>query len=100
MRQIALSRPVNALNVIDFLPANWLNSTHPETPFTQHRIVMRQTPEGRQTLFDERLKTVTGGQTHTREIVPGELAAVPREHFGLELEADAVTLIRPFPATA
>lgn len=84
---------------IDFLPANWLNSTHPETLFTQHRIVMRQTPEGRLILFDERLKTVAGGQTRTREIVPDELPAVLREHFGLEPEADAAPSIRPFPAT-
>lgn len=68
---------------IDFLPANWLNSTHPETLFTQHLIVMRQTPEGRVILFDDRLKTVARGATTTRDIVESERAAVLAEVFGL-----------------
>jgi len=72
---------------IDFLPANWLNSTHPETLFTQHLIAMRQTPEGRVILFDDRLKTVTRGATETRRIEPHELDAVLRERFGLDRSA-------------
>lgn len=71
---------------IDFLPANWLNSTHPETLFTQHRVVTRQTPQGRITLFDDRLKTVTHGVTEARQIAPHELDAVLREVFGLARE--------------
>jgi len=72
---------------IDFLPANWLNSTHPETLFMQHRIVTRQTPQGRVTLFDDRLKTVTQGVVDTRQIAAHELDAVLREIFGLEYGA-------------
>jgi N-hydroxyarylamine O-acetyltransferase len=69
---------------IDFLPANWLNSTHPETLFTQHRIVMRQTPEGRVILFDDRLKTVSHGVTTTRQIDAAELPGLLATTFGLE----------------
>ena len=68
---------------VDFLPANWLNSTHPETLFTQHRIVMRQTPEGRVILFDNRLKTVANGEVSMREVVPDELPGLMEEVFGL-----------------
>lgn len=69
---------------IDFLPANWLNSTHPETLFTQHRIVMRQTPEGRIILFDDRLKTVAHGVTTSRQIDADELPGLLATCFGLE----------------
>lgn len=69
---------------IDFLPANWLNSTHPDTLFMQHRIVMRQTPEGRVILFDDRLKTVTRGAVEVREIAPEAIAALLRDRFGLD----------------
>ncbi len=69
---------------IDFLPANWLNSTHPDTLFTQHRIVMRQTPEGRVILFDDRLKTMSHGVTTTRQIDATELPGLLATTFGLE----------------
>lgn len=69
---------------VDFMPANWLNSTHPETVFTQHRIVMRQTPEGRVILFDNRLKTIVHGTTTTRQVADEELPALLAETFGLE----------------
>ncbi|MDD3518741.1 MAG: arylamine N-acetyltransferase [Chromatiales bacterium] len=72
---------------VDFLPANWLNSTHPETLFTQHLVVMRQTPEGRVILFDDRLKTVAHGETTLREIADDELPALLRDGFGLDLPA-------------
>lgn len=69
---------------VDFLPANWLNSTHPETLFTRHRIAMRQTPEGRVILFDDRLKTVERGVTTEREVTPEELPTLLLEGFGLD----------------
>lgn len=70
---------------VDFLPANWFNSTHPETLFTTHLIVMRQTPEGRVILFDDRLKTVAHDLTTARVIAPDERDAVLRDLFGLDL---------------
>ncbi|MEW5786795.1 MAG: arylamine N-acetyltransferase [Pseudomonadota bacterium] len=69
---------------IDFLPANWLNSTHPETLFTQHRIVMRQTPEGRVTLFDNRLKVQVGGNLQIRDVDEAEVPGLLADTFGLE----------------
>ncbi len=72
---------------VDFLPANWLNSTHPDTLFTKHRVVMRQTPEGRVILFDNRLKTIAHGTTTTRHVTEDELPALLAETFGLAPEA-------------
>ncbi|MEW5769006.1 MAG: arylamine N-acetyltransferase [Pseudomonadota bacterium] len=72
---------------VDFLPANWLNSTHPETLFTRHLLVLRQTPQGRVMLMDERLKTVEQGRTTVRQVPPEERPAVLRELFGLDAEA-------------
>ncbi|OYY93895.1 MAG: acetyltransferase [Hydrogenophilales bacterium 28-61-23] len=70
---------------IDFLPANWLNSTHPDTIFTKHLIVMRQTPDGRVILFGGRLKTVARGEVKLRQVPPDEIDRVLRETFGLDL---------------
>lgn len=69
---------------VDFLPANWLNSTHPETLFTRHLVVMRQTPEGRVILFDDRLKTVVGGETTTRAVSEAERPGLLAALFGLD----------------
>ena len=70
---------------IDFLPANWLNSTHPDTLFMKNLVVMRQTPEGRVILFGDRLKTVVRGETDARQLAPDELAGVLRDVFNLNL---------------
>jgi N-hydroxyarylamine O-acetyltransferase len=68
---------------VDFLPANWLNSTHPDTIFMKHLIVMKQTPEGREILFGDRLKTVVRHQTEVRQVAANELTSVLWEYFDL-----------------
>lgn len=68
---------------IDFMPANYLNSTHPESLFVKKLLVMRHTPEGRIVLFDGRLKTTARGEVTVREVSPQEVNAVLREVFGL-----------------
>lgn len=72
---------------VDFLPANWLNSTHPETLFTQHRVVTRHTPEGRYILFDERLKLIGPQGTEVRELTPEEVPAALQTYFDLVVPA-------------
>lgn len=71
---------------IDFLPANYLNSTHPDTVFVQKLLVVRHTPEGRAILLGNRLKTLRNGKAETREIPNHELSALLREQFGLHRE--------------
>lgn len=68
---------------VDFMPANWLNSTHPETLFTRHLLVLRQTPEGRVMLFDDCLKTVNQGRVEVKEVTAEQLPDLLREVFGL-----------------
>jgi N-hydroxyarylamine O-acetyltransferase len=69
---------------IDFAPANYLNSTHPDSFFVQKLLVMRQTDEGRIILFKGQLKTVAQGKTTARPVNPDELATLLGEVFGLD----------------
>lgn len=48
---------------IDFAPANWLNSTHPDAVFTQKPLVVRFTASGRNILFGDSFKQVEEGGT-------------------------------------
>lgn len=78
---------------IDFLPANWLNSTHPDALFKQHLIVMRQTPDGRKILFNNRLKTITQDTTTLRQVADDELPVLLAKHFGLRVESAEMSSI-------
>lgn len=68
---------------IDFMPANYLNSTHPEAIFVQKLLVVRHTPAGRAILFGDTLKTVSHGQVQQRTIAAEELDRVLADVFGL-----------------
>lgn len=68
---------------IDFAPANYLNSTHPEAIFVQKLLVVRHTPRGRHILLGERLKTIEDGVSQLRELGAAEVAVVLREVFAL-----------------
>ena len=68
---------------IDFAPANWLNSTHPDAVFTQKPLVVCFTANGRNILFGDSFKRVDAGITTQRTLAPHEHAAVLEEHFGL-----------------
>lgn len=68
---------------IDYLPANYLNSTHPDTIFVQKLLLIRQTAEGRVLLVGNELKTSVAGQTTVRTVEPAELDALLLEQFGL-----------------
>lgn len=68
---------------IDFMPANYLNSTHPETIFVQKLLLIRQTADGRHLLLGNELKTTAAGQTSVRQVTPAELPALLATLFGL-----------------
>lgn len=70
---------------IDFAPANWLNSTHPDAVFTQKPLIVRFTEDGRNILFGDKLKQVAGGTVSQRDLGPGEQAEVLSKLFGLEM---------------
>lgn len=68
---------------IDFLPANYLNSTHPDAIFVQKLLVVLHNPEGRDILLDDMLKTVFQGRVEKRAIRPEDRVAILRDKFRL-----------------
>ncbi|MEB4592027.1 arylamine N-acetyltransferase [Candidatus Thiothrix sp. Deng01] len=69
---------------IDFAPANWMNSTHPDAVFTQKPLIVRFTEEGRSILFGDHFTQVAGRTVSKRTVAPSELALLLVEHFGLK----------------
>lgn len=68
---------------IDFVPANYLNSTHPEAIFVQKLVVVRHQPEGRQILLGDVLKTVSAGLSDKRQLAAEEVPRVLDQVFGI-----------------
>ena len=68
---------------VDFVPANFLNSKHPDSIFVQHLVAVRQTDEGRKILFDDTFKVISRGRTQTCNITAHERNAVFLREFGL-----------------
>jgi len=64
---------------IDFEPANYLNSTHPDAVFVQKLLVVLHNSKGRSILFGDMLKTVENGtvnkQTISKENYPSILSS-------------------------
>ena len=68
---------------IDFVPANHLNSTHPDTIFVKKLLVVLHNPSGKVVLMGDTLKTVSNGITTKLFVSPENRAAVLATHFGL-----------------
>ena len=70
---------------IDFAPANWLNSTHPDAVFTQKPLIVVFTANGRNILFGDSFKQVEAGVTTQRILAAPEQVEVLAVHFGLAI---------------
>ncbi len=70
---------------IDFMPANWMNSTHPDAVFTQKHLLVRFTATGRTILFGENLKQIAAHAVSQRPVTAQDLPGILAEHFGLHL---------------
>ena len=68
---------------IDFVPANYVNSTHPDAIFVQKRVVVQHSPEGRQILLGDMLKTITANGTETRQLAEEDIRHVLTDRFAL-----------------
>lgn len=68
---------------IDFVPANYLNSTHPDSIFVQRFLVVLQNKCGRKILIDDTMKTMRNGHSEKEIVKPEERVAILAEHFGL-----------------
>ncbi|MET3134339.1 N-hydroxyarylamine O-acetyltransferase [Oxalobacteraceae bacterium GrIS 1.11] len=71
---------------IDFVPANYLNSTHPDAIFVQKLVLVLHQPDGRSIFVGDTLKTVTHGKVERQVVPQGMRAAMLRERFGLEVD--------------
>lgn len=69
---------------IDFMPANYLNSTHPDTVFVQKLLLIRQHAQGRTMLVGQELKHSQAGITQSRLVTEDELDTVLLQEFGLQ----------------
>ena len=66
---------------VDFEPANYLNSTHPESIFVKNLMVVLQTETGKKLLTDYYFKIVSEGNTVETRISPEEIPALLHREF-------------------
>jgi len=74
---------LSAQEWIDFAPANYMNSTHPDAIFVQKLLVVLHNPEGRKILFGTTLKTMTDGKVEKHFIAKQDISDALKSHFGL-----------------
>jgi N-hydroxyarylamine O-acetyltransferase len=72
---------------IDFVPANYFNSTHPDTIFVKSLLVVLQNQTGRKILFGDSLKVVSNGKSEKQTIAPEDVASILSSVFGLAASA-------------
>jgi N-hydroxyarylamine O-acetyltransferase len=68
---------------IDFMPVNYMNSTHPDTIFVQKLLVILHTPQGRKILMGHKLKEIEQGVVSERLLAPEEIPSILAQHFNL-----------------
>jgi N-hydroxyarylamine O-acetyltransferase len=68
---------------IDFMPANYLNSTHPDAIFVQKYLIIKQTETGRVMLVGDTFKRIHQGEESERKIADAERSELVRNEFGL-----------------
>jgi N-hydroxyarylamine O-acetyltransferase len=72
---------------IDFVPANYLNSTHPDAVFVQKLLVVLHDQTGRKIFFGDMLKTVANGKVEKQTIALEDRESVLSDTFGLVVNA-------------
>ena len=70
---------------IDFVPANYLNSTHPDAVFVQKLLVIQHRPEGRFILLGNMLKTITADRVEKQSLTEDEIAHALENRFALSV---------------
>ena len=72
------------MEMIDFMPVNYYNSTHPDAVFVQRYLIMQQRADGRTLLSGNQLKQLRGDQETVTEITPERLDEVLWREFRLK----------------
>ncbi len=68
---------------VDFTPANYFNSTHPDAIFVQKLLVVLHNTEGRTILFGDMLKTIKNGKMAKETITSENRDSILADTFGL-----------------
>lgn len=68
---------------VDFVPANYLNSTHPDAIFVQKLLIVQHHPKGRHILLGDVLKTITAKGVEVQWLAEDEIADVLKARFAL-----------------
>jgi len=68
---------------IDFAPANYLSSTHPDAIFVQKLVVVLHNPRGRVSLSGDILKSVIEGRIEKQTVRPEDKESILRSRFHL-----------------
>ncbi|SMO81290.1 N-hydroxyarylamine O-acetyltransferase [Saccharicrinis carchari] len=69
---------------IDFIPANYFNSTHPDSIFVQKPFVVLFNANGRKVLFGNTLKLIEDGSTESILFEEEEYEGILKQHFNLQ----------------
>lgn len=69
--------------LLDFIPANFLNSKSPDTIFVQKLLIVQHYPAGRKILLGTRLKTIEKGESQFRDLAPDDLGDFIKSEFNL-----------------
>jgi N-hydroxyarylamine O-acetyltransferase len=68
---------------VDFEPANYMNSTHPDSIFVQRLMVVLQNPSGKEVLLGDRFQTVSEGRTTGWTVKHEEIPVLLQQKFSL-----------------
>jgi N-hydroxyarylamine O-acetyltransferase len=68
---------------VDFEPANYLNSTHPDSIFVQNLMVVLQNESGKEVLTSYFFKSTSDGRTVETKIMPEEIPSLLQQKFSL-----------------
>lgn len=73
--------------LIDFAPANFYNSKHPDAIFVQKLLVVKHFPNGRHILLGHRLKTIAQGETRIMDLTDADIKDLLKTEFGLTIQS-------------
>ncbi|NTU68186.1 MAG: arylamine N-acetyltransferase [Chlorobiaceae bacterium] len=76
---------LNPQEWVDFEPANFMNSTHPDSIFVRNLMVVLQNETGKEVLTSLYHKSVSEGRSVETKILREQIPALLRERFGLEI---------------
>ena len=77
---------LNSQEWVDFEPANYMNSTHPDSIFVQWLMVVLQNPLGKDVLLGDRFKSVSEGGTKGWTVKREEIPALLQQKFSLHYQ--------------